>query len=136
MGYVRGFGFLAISQIILGSAAYSVICLFAADPDDSALLPSCPCSSVCQDTHCLAPSPSAQVLVDASLPPARTSPDHSALKLGCSCSSVWKVMSWRFAVFCNLEADLFVFVVVGRGLGGEGNGIVGWIDGASWETRP
>jgi hypothetical protein len=35
-------------------------------------------SSVWMDAPCLAPSPSVLILVDASLPPARTCPDYSA----------------------------------------------------------
>lgn len=54
------------------------------------------------------------------------------------------VLSCCFAVFCNLEADLCLSSWLwedlwnrsGRGLGGEGEGIVGWIDGALWETGP
>ena len=42
-------------------------------------LPGYSCSSVCQDAPCPTPSPSVLVLVDASLPPARTCPDLSAL---------------------------------------------------------
>jgi len=43
---------------------------------------------------CLAPSHTARVLIDASLPPARTCPDPSAHPLGCSCSLVW-MDAWR-----------------------------------------
>lgn len=41
------------------------------------------------DAPCPAPSPSAPVLADVSLPPARTSRDRSAQGPGCSCSPVW-----------------------------------------------
>jgi hypothetical protein len=47
---------------------------------------------VWKDGLCSAPSPSASVLADASLPPARTCPDHLALLPGRSCLSVCQVV--------------------------------------------